>query len=278
MYLCSFKKNVIMNHHSIKFLVSALTESSAYQSTEEIVQWMYRKKESIHVNVQQIPLNELKQWHFDDETHNLKHNSGKFFSIDGIRISTNFGTKQQWEQPIINQPEIGFLGILTQVKNGILHFLLQAKIEPGNINVVQLSPTLQATKSNYTQVHKGAKPTFLEYFNGERKVDVLIDQLQSEQGARFLRKRNRNIIIEIPENENLEVPDNFIWLTLKQIKELMIKNNLVNMDTRTVISSIHYGQFSSIDDFCQVLEINNINLTNNNHTQVMESLLCDTYR
>lgn len=264
-----------MNHHSIKFLVSALTESSAYQSTEEIVQWMYRKKESIHVNVQQIPLNELKQWHFDDETHNLKHNSGKFFSIDGIRISTNFGTKQQWEQPIINQPEIGFLGILTQVKNGILHFLLQAKIEPGNINVVQLSPTLQATKSNYTQVHKGAKPTFLEYFNGERKVDVLIDQLQSEQGARFLRKRNRNIIIEIPENENLEVPDNFIWLTLKQIKELMIKNNLVNMDTRTVISSINYGEFQNITDFYDIISQQQIQPAPNFNPQFIEALLCN---
>ena len=85
---------------------------------------------------------------------------------------------------------------------------MQAKIEPGNINVVQLSPTLQATKSNYTQVHQGNAPFYLDYFLSERKdVTVLLDQLQSEQGARFLKKRNRNMIVEI--NSEIELKDNF---------------------------------------------------------------------
>ena len=122
--------------------------------------------------------------------------------------------------------------------------MVQSKIEPGNLNVVQLSPTLQATKSNYTMLHKGKKPKYLEYFNGENKVTVLLDQLQSEQGARFLRKRNRNIIVELDESENLDQDENFIWLTIGQIKRLLKKNNVVNMDTRTVISGISYGSYS----------------------------------
>ena len=88
--------------------------------------------------------------------------------------------------------------------------MMQAKIEPGNLNIVQLSPTLQATRSNYTRVHGGKSPNYLEYFNGERDVYVLVDQLQSEQGARFLQKRNRNIIVEVDENEELPVKDGFI--------------------------------------------------------------------
>ena len=43
------------------------------------------------------------------------------------------------KQPIINQPEIGFLGFITKEFNGILHFLVQAKVEPGNVNNVQIS-------------------------------------------------------------------------------------------------------------------------------------------
>jgi len=66
----------------------------------------------------------------------LHHNTGKFFSIQGIDINTNFGIKYKWQQPIINQPEIGFLGIIVKKINGILHFLLQAKIELGNINYI----------------------------------------------------------------------------------------------------------------------------------------------
>ena len=222
-----------------------MASSYGHLSTEEILKWLYDKRMSVKVDIQQTPINQLDKWLYDGVEGRIKHISGKFFSIDGIRVHTNYGLKETWDQPIINQPEIGFLGILTQMKNGVLHFLLQAKIEPGNINVVQLSPTLQATKSNYTRVHQGKTPTFLEYFNGERKVTVLVDQLQSEQGARFFKKRNRNIIIEIPEEEHIEIPDNYIWLTLKQLKDLMSMNNVVNMDTRTVVSAINYGNFDS---------------------------------
>lgn len=244
---------------NIKFLQSALASSYGHLSTEEILNWLYEKRETIKVDIRQVPINQMDKWLYDGAEGRIKHASGKFFSIDGIRVHTNYGLKETWDQPIINQPEIGFLGILTQMKNGILHFLLQAKIEPGNINVVQLSPTLQATKSNYTRVHQGKTPAFLEYFNGEKEVTVLVDQLQSEQGARFYKKRNRNIIIEIPESEYLDIPDNFIWLTLKQLKDLMSMDNVVNMDTRTVISAINYGNFNSIqslqDDMPNLSEI-----------------------
>ena len=227
------------------FLQSALSKQD--DNVDNILSWLYSQRQVVQVDVRQTPLNNMAQWSYDEEEGRIKHDSGKFFSIDGVRVNTNYGLRSSWDQPIINQPEIGFLGILTQMKNGVLHFLLQAKIEPGNINVVQLSPTLQATKSNYTRVHKGKTPVFLEYFNGEKKVTVLIDQLQSEQGARFYKKRNRNIIIEIPEDENLKIPDNFIWLTLRQLKTLMAMDNVVNMDTRTVISAINYGTFNQIE-------------------------------
>lgn len=244
-----------MNLTAMEFLQSALSESNGSQSINHVLSWLYSKRQSIQVDIRQIPLNAMENWIFSEVEGRIKHVSGKFFSIDGIRVHTNYGLKNTWDQPIINQPEIGFLGILTQMRNGVLHFLLQAKIEPGNINVVQLSPTLQATKSNYTRVHKGKTPTFLEYFNGEKEVRVLVDQLQSEQGARFFKKRNRNIIVEIPETEKLEIPDNFIWLTLRQLKELMAFDNVVNMDTRTVISSINYGSIDDSDSFLMKMPI-----------------------
>ena len=129
---------------------------------------------------------------------------------------------------------------------------MQAKIEPGNVNYVQLSPTLQATKSNYTQVHKGRKPLFLNYFQERDNCEVLLDQFQSEQGARFLKKRNRNIIIKV----DTEIPqhEDFIWLTLGQLKKLIQYDNLVNMDTRTVISGIPFGSYDSqVVDFFNTL-------------------------
>ena len=220
----------------ILFLRSALTMENPYHSTEQVLDWIREQNRKILVNVRQVPFAEmLPTWQFDADG-NLRHASGKFFSIEGIRVRTNYGAVPEWEQPIINQPEIGYLGIITKEIDGILYFLLQAKVEPGNVNNVQLSPTLQATKSNYSQVHQGRKPQYLEYFQNAKPEQVLLDQLQSEQGARFLRKRNRNIIIKV--DEEIPVYDNFIWLTLAQIKALASLDNIVNMDTRTVISGI----------------------------------------
>lgn len=225
----------------LDFLVSALSHGS-FMNTQDILAWMKQQNDEIVSNIKQIPISELKGWSYRD--NRIRHDSGKFFSIDGIRINTNYRDTPEWDQPIINQPEIGFLGSIVKKFNGVLHFLLQAKIEPGNLNVVQLSPTLQATRSNYTRVHGGKSPSYLEYFNGEKDVTVLVDQLQSEQGARFLHKRNRNIIVEVGENEELEVKTGFIWASLGQIKELLRYPNVVNMDSRTVISCIKFGSYS----------------------------------
>jgi dTDP-4-dehydro-6-deoxy-alpha-D-glucopyranose 2,3-dehydratase len=230
---------------SISFFRSAITIDQALHPTAFALEWLRQKNMEVVSRVEQVPLLDLKQWVTDPETGDIRHHSGRFFSIEGIRVHTNAGLISTWEQPIINQPEVGILGILTKKINGVLHFLMQAKIEPGNINLVQLSPTLQATRSNYLRVHQGRSPLFLEYFNGEKPVTTLLDQLQSEQGARFLRKRNRNIIIETAPGEKVPVPDHFIWLTLGQIKEMMTHPNVVNMDTRTVLAGIPFGPCNS---------------------------------
>jgi dTDP-4-dehydro-6-deoxy-alpha-D-glucopyranose 2,3-dehydratase len=240
---------------NITFLKSALTLDNPMMPSERFLHWIEEMNAKTHVNIRQIPFSEMRNWHFSKTSGNLVHDSGKFFSIEGICIKTNWGKVAAWEQPIINQPEVGFLGIITKKFDNLLYFLMQAKIEPGNLNVVQLSPTLQATKSNYLQVHHGKRPLYLEYFNGEKPVSVLLDQLQSGQGARFLKKRNRNIIVEIKEDEAIDVYDNFCWLTLGQIKQFLQTDNLVNMDTRTVISGIPFGEYPpDVLDFYETLK------------------------
>lgn len=238
---------------------SALTLENTFNSTREVLEWVQRRNKEVRVNVQRILFDKMNKWFIDEKKEKLQHASGSFFSIEGIHVKTNWGTVPEWDQPIINQPEIGFLGIITKEVDGVLYFLLQAKIEPGNVNNVQLSPTLQATKSNYTKVHQGKAPNYLNYFTDPSKSEVLLDQLQSEQGARFLKKRNRNIIIKVA--GEIEVLEDFCWLTLGQIKELMRLNNVVNMDTRTVISGISFGNHSNDT-------VNFYNLINNSITNL----------
>lgn len=264
----------------LDFLISAISQGNVI-STDKVLAWMKQQNDEVVSNIRQIPLEEVRNWSYREDR--LRHDSGKFFSIDGIRITTNYLDVSTWDQPIINQPEIGFLGFITKKIGGVVHFLAQAKIEPGNLNIVQLSPTLQATRSNFMQVHGGKKPNYLDYFNGVRKVRVLVDQLQSEQGARFLQKRNRNIIVEISENEEIEVKENFIWLSLGQFKELMRYPNVVNMDSRTVISCIRFGNYSehSLKMMSAFLKLNTKSddqliysmLSHNNHLHELEEII-----
>jgi oxidase EvaA len=208
---------------------------------EQFDEWFADRMRCHHFEIERIPFRELQQWSFDDQFGHLKHASGKFFRIEGIQVETNFGPLSVWNQPIINQPEVGFLGFIVKRFDGVPHFLMQAKMEPGNIRCIQLAPTLQATKSNYMRVHQGKSPPLLEFFRDRRSARVVVDSLQSEQGGRFLRKRNRNIVIELPVDEPIPENPDYIWLTLPQIHQLLRRDNVINMDARTVLSCLPLG-------------------------------------
>lgn len=224
------------NIKSESFFSSSLTRDNQFQNFTTIKVWLAERCRPEEFHVEQVPLEEMEKWTLEPDGSRISHESGRFFRVEGLHVRTNFGGEYEWDQPIINQPEIGFLGFITRVFNGTRYFLMQAKMEPGNINTLQISPTLQATKSNFTRVHKGKRPAFLEFFNGEKKVKILTDHLQTEQGGRFYQKRNRNIVIEI--NEDILLPDEFCWLTLGELKALLREDNLLNMDTRSVLSTI----------------------------------------
>ena len=164
---------------NLLFLKSALTLDNPFIDLEGVKQWLKRRRSEVAVHIEKIRFPDMQQWYFDPRDGNLRHQTGKFFSIDGLHVKTNWGQVSQWSQPIINQPETGFLGIITREMDVTLYFLMQTKIEPGNVNYVQLSPTLQATKSNYTRVHHGRKPLYLDYFLDSSKHTILVDQLQS---------------------------------------------------------------------------------------------------
>ncbi|MGO5097231.1 NDP-hexose 2,3-dehydratase family protein [Agathobaculum sp. LCP25S3_E8] len=212
------------------------TSESRVNTTEEILAWVGDRNETVAVNIEKSTLSNSSFWIYDTEQGTIHNKNNSFFSITGFQKKERDGSVLQ--QPVILQQEIGFLGIICKEIDGIMHFLMQAKIEPGNVNKIQISPTIQATKSNFTQKHGGAKPPYLKYFECASRYEIVVDQIQSEQSSRFYKKRNRNIILRV-EDEVALLPSHK-WMTLGQIKKLMRMDNLVNMDTRTVLSCIPY--------------------------------------
>lgn len=203
-------------------------------STQDLLDWIQDLNRTTYVNINECSINDSAFWFYDDYNGEVLNRKRSFFSVKGMRHFED--GEFIGEQPIIIQPEIGYLGIICRKVDGILNFLMQAKIEPGNVNCVQISPTIQATKSNFTRAHGGKLPKYFEYFEHSDRYEVIYDQIQSEQATRFYKKRNRNMIMLV--NEEFEIYPSFRWMTLGQIKKFMEMDNLVNMDTRTVLSGV----------------------------------------
>jgi oxidase EvaA len=222
----------------------SLEDRSLMGSLTELEQWFLDQQQRCQMTIEDIALRDCRGWLIDKDTGWISHESGEFFVIQGVRVgfSDNREVVGGWDQPILTQ--IGFngglLGLLRKRFGGIPHYLIEAKAEPGNPDKIQISPTLQATFSNLNQAHGGRKPKFSQYFEIPEKHDgkVLFSQWMSEDGGRLNLKRNKGMLVELPEGSQIELPDNFYWTSLFQLKALIKSNSWVNPHIRGIISSL----------------------------------------
>ena len=223
----------------IQTMLESIRDDNQINKLDYIIEWFNKKREESDMIVEEIGIKDLDKWDIDHNSGNVKHESGGFFEVIGVKVSNTFDRevgKKGWTRPMIAKNPGGILGIIMKKINGIPHYLLQAKAEPGNIGKLQLSPTLQATTSNLLKAHGGSKPLFAEYFDEENNPKIIYAKWQSEDGGRFHLKSNYNMIVEIKEDDELKIPDSFIWVTLYQIKQLMKIENFIGPHVRGIIS------------------------------------------
>ena len=189
-----------------------------------------------------IKLNKLKNWNYNS-SGNLENNKNNFFKIIGVELFTkNREIKQSsWQQPLIKEyyDKAGLLGLIRGRFNGIPHYLCQFKIEPGNYGKIHLAPTLQATFSNINKHHGGKKPYFSDYFIKSNNRKIIFKKAILEDGGRFYKKRNIAMLIENDNAKKIKLPsNNFIWLSLYQIKKLIKGKTIINPHIKTILSFI----------------------------------------
>ena len=221
----------------LQTMVESIRDDNQINKLDYVIDWFNKKREESDMIVEEVGINDLDKWNIDKNSGNITHDSGGFFEVIGVKVSNTFDRevgKKGWTQPMIGKNPGGILGILMKRINGVPHYLLQAKAEPGNIGKLQLSPTLQATTSNLLKAHGGIRPKFSEYFDEPKNVKIIYAKWQSEDGGRFHLKSNYNMIVEVDEEFN--IPDLFIWVTLYQIKQLLKIENFVGPHIRGIIS------------------------------------------
>ena len=218
-----------------RFAESALAVDSPVMPNARFETWFAERRERPGFRVARIPFSGLKGWRFAEGTGSLVHDSGRFFSVEGLRVQADEPVGS-WQQPILVQREIGILGIVVKEFGGVLHCLMQAKAEPGNTGAIRLSPTVQATRSNYTGVHNGRSIPYIEHFVTPGAGRPLVDVLQSERGTWFLRKRNRHMIVETTADVGLG--EDFCWLTMGQLRGLLGRDNVLSMEACSVLACV----------------------------------------
>ena len=221
----------------VEQLLECLSDDNQFNKLDDVMKWFEDKKKESSIDVDKIDLKNVDRgWYFDEDTGNLKHKSGGFFEVVGVNTNTNIRESGRgWSQPMVDQgTEASIIGLIKKRFNGTPHYLIDAKFEPGNYGKVQFSPTLQCTYDNLNKLHKGRKPLYWEYFDNDRKGNVIFEHWYPEDGGRFYLKRVKNMIVEI--DTEIEVSKSHIWMTMYQIKQLLKRDNLINAHLRSVVS------------------------------------------
>jgi dTDP-4-dehydro-6-deoxy-alpha-D-glucopyranose 2,3-dehydratase len=202
---------------------------------EHVLAWLRKKQKEYPVRVEEANITGMQHWRINSETGSITHESGKFFSIIGVQVIGAFDREVlAWSQPMLKQAEIGISGVIRKVIQGVPHYLFYAKFEPGNMDRIQISPALQVSEGNLSRAHQGSNPRLVEYFQEEGRGRLLKSVTGVEDGGRFYMKINRAMIVEVGTNENVQITDDYVWLTRPQIQKLLLIDNVMNSLARNV--------------------------------------------
>lgn len=220
-------------------MVSIEPHCNGMPSNSPAQAWLEAHRQNCDMQVEEIPWDASKEWSFDG--HSFRHKTGGFFAVVGVRAYVNDAAQYQLDQPLIDQPEIGILGFIIRRKGDDAEILLHAKPEPGNIGIVQVGPSVQATESNYKRRHEGKKTPYLQHFLNLSESSVISDSLQSEQGTRFLGKYNRNMIVQVDDSFAFTDTEAHQWFLLKDFLPMLLQDFQINTDARSVLVSSRWS-------------------------------------
>ena len=233
----------IKKNELVKLRDEIVNDIKPLNTTKEIISWYKSIIKKSKVKIKTIPLSKCHNWSFNDKGQ-MVHKSGSFYKVEGVRVLKSFKREINfgWDQPMFTEPgyDGGILGLLKTNINEIPYYLINAKFEPGNYKFIQLSPTVQATFSNINRTHGGKSVKFLEYFTKSKKNNckIIFKQWVSEEGGRLKNKRNLGILAEYSGNKKIKISSDYKWVTLRQIKELILQNAMINPHLRTLVSFI----------------------------------------
>jgi oxidase EvaA len=217
----------------LKMILSECSDEPPLYSMNELLRYLSREKFQCELDTRLIPLNQIKDWTID--SNEIYHHKHLYFSVIGVRVETSNREVSSWDQPIIRQQHPGIVGFIVRDINGILHFLVQLKLESGNIDLLGMAPTVQCITGSY---ENGTLPPYVDEMLKPTQTKLLFDTMQSEEGGRFYHEENRNLLLLGDDKFPLNTPPRYLWISLRQLKQLLMFNNFLNVEARSLLAII----------------------------------------
>lgn len=215
--------------------MSARMSTKILNAPEEMQQFLADCRQGFAL--EKVPLSACKAWRFVDGA--IKHDSGGYFSV----VAVGFDEDAGFPQAFLYQPQSALNGLAVTTLNGEPHFLIQARVEPGNYQVAQFGPTVQSTPANYLRVHGGRATDYLDLFFGhDSRVNLLHDSTQLDLGGRYFKKNKRLVIVEVP--PELPTAPNFAWLPSSVLRQAVGVSATLNTDLRSMFSVMPWDTLS----------------------------------
>lgn len=181
-----------------------------------------------------VPLNQLVDWAIDDYGVVCRKRSD--FAVRFYDIEISGREVHRWRQPLFKAEHSALYVLFTLVSHGVRLFLVSLQPEIGNFDKVELGPSLQIADPEENNAHEILYHIFLKH--DRSRTGILNDVVLSEEGGRFYHEQNRNVIIEIDQDDAAEIPDNkeYKWVDYSCLNFFIQSNNYLNIQLRNLLA------------------------------------------
>lgn len=108
-----------------------------------------------------------------------------------------------------------------------------------------MAPTVHCQPGNYGSAPDGERPRFLDTVLTAPPESVRFEAIHSEEGGRFYHAQNRYLLVEAGDDFPVEVPDNYMWMTLRQLTEFVRYGNHLNVEARSLLTFLGFADLDS---------------------------------
>jgi oxidase EvaA len=147
-----------------------------------------------------VPLNQLVDWTVDN--YGITSHKEADFDVRYYNIEISGREVRHWTQPLFRALGEATFVLLTRRHDGVREFLVKATPEIGAFDRVEIGPSAQWEPTHHHASDDAIEQLAFAKLNAN--AATLCDVVLSEEGGRFYHEQNRNVVLEV---ENDEVPE-----------------------------------------------------------------------